>query len=106
MLKRMFIYLLLCTFGLLNVPKVYWHDCERQHLHASYDHEHSHDEAQISSSDDCSICDFQFFPFTIHQYAVQFHLDNVTVVHGTLPTQTVDISTPTKFLRGPPALLS
>jgi hypothetical protein len=61
MLKRMFIYLLLCTFGLLNVPKVYWHDCERQHLHASYDHEHSHDEAQISSSDDCSICDFQFF---------------------------------------------
>ena len=100
----MFIYILFCTFGLLNVPKVYWHDCERTHVHHNHESNHNHDELSFESSEDCSICDFHFFPFTIHHYQVAFYFDKDVTVHGDVEIHSIAMDTPTPLLRGPPSV--
>ncbi len=119
MQKRILIYIMLFTFGMLILPKTFLHDCVRQHAPQSYSffsshdhdhsndhhhHKHSSDNAQFSSSDDCPICDFHFFPFGIHHYQIQVFQDNAVYVSHIWEEAVSQFSQPKHLLRGPPSM--
>lgn len=110
MQKRILIYFMLFTFGLLIIPKSYLHDCLRQHEHVSDHseddhHKHSSHEANFSTSDNCSICDFQFFAFGIHHFSFNIFIDKVIYVSGLWLESPSEFSVPKHLLRGPPVSL-